>query len=254
MIQGTRSAILKVLVVVTIIIAVDQTLRRRVLLSPGKSVQSIVKYDDILIYFLFAGEVVEKYMVKVGLHIKGRITAVDLFYRGSELNLGLQDFPELVSQHCADQGEEKESRDDKDYYFLIKSQTSGGKNLLLCIPPRMASKQAFQYLSSLYGLPCPGGRLRGCEVRPGFEADNNTVAAVMVRHPFDRLIIEYKHQKHPETEESLDYNSKVPGRQVLFSRHRTGHRRKKNKREFRDFINSRVLSANSSVKSVTQVR
>jgi len=217
MIQGTRSAILKLMVIITIIIAVDQTLRKRVLLSPG--------------------EVVEKYMVKVGLHIKGGLTAK---------------FPERVSQLCADLRQEEKQKLDEDFYFLIKSKSNGGKSLLLCIPPRMATKQAFEYVSSLYGGACPGGRLRGCAVGTDWEPDNNTVTAVMVRHPFDRLIIEYKHHKHDHGERGDSY-SNVPGRQVLFSRHRAAHDRKKNKRDFREFINNWVLSDNSSVKSVTQI-
>lgn len=75
----------------------------------------------------------------------------------------------------------------------------------------------------------------------------------MVRHPFDRLIIEYKRQKYQDTEEIDNYKSKIPGRQILFSRHRTGHGRKKNKREFREFIRNSFLAGNSSVESVTEV-
>ena len=86
-----------------------------------------------------------------------------------------------------------------------------------------------------------------------FQPDNNTVRAVLVRHPFDRLIIEYKHQKYQDKLRTDSNELRLPGRQVLFSRHRTGHGRKKNKREFREFIASQVLTDNSSVHSVSQV-
>ena len=75
----------------------------------------------------------------------------------------------------------------------------------------------------------------------------------MVRHPFDRLIIEYKRQKYQDTEDLNNLKSNVPGRQILFSRHRTGHGRKKNKREFREFITKSLLASNSSVEPITQV-
>ena len=42
MIQGTRSTILKLLLIAIIVIAVDQTLRKRVLLSPGKAVATAI--------------------------------------------------------------------------------------------------------------------------------------------------------------------------------------------------------------------
>ena len=98
--------------------------------------------------------------------------------------------------------------------------------------------------------PCQDKRLKSCAVEPQLQPDNKTVVAVMVRHPFDRLIIEYKRQKYQETN---NYQSNIPGRQILFSRHRTGHGRKKNKREFREFIRNSLLAGNSSVESVTQV-
>ena len=77
------------------------------------------------------------------------------------------------------------------------------------------------------------------------EPDNNTVVALMVRHPFDRLIIEYKRQKSQDTEVINNFKSNIPGRQILFSRHRTGHGKKKNKREFREFIRNSLLADNS---------
>ena len=78
----------------------------------------------------------------------------------------------------------------------------------------------------------------------------------MVRHPFDRLIIEYKRQKYQDTDELNSFKSNIPGRQILLSRHRTGHGRKKNKREFREFIRNSLLAdnSNSSVESITEVR
>ena len=122
------------------------------------------------------------------------------------------------------------------------------------MPPRLASKQAVEYLGSLFDEPCQDKRLKSCAVSPQFKPDNNTVVAVMVRHPFDRLIIEYKRQKYQETENTNNFKSNIPGRQILFSRHRTGHGRKKNtKREFGEFIRKSLLAGNSSVESVTQV-
>jgi len=221
MFQGTRSAILKLTAIIVIVIAVDQTLRKQILQSPG--------------------EVVEKYMLKVGLHIKGGLA---------------KSFPERVRQQCGDKDRKAERKQkEQSYYFLIKSKTSGRKNVLLCVPPRLASKQALEYLSSLFDEPCRDRRLKSCAVQPQFEPDNNTLSAVMVRHPFDRLIIEYKRQKYQDSDELNNFKSNIPGRQILLSRHRTGHGRKKNKREFREFIRNSLLAdnSNSSVESITEI-
>ena len=67
MIQGTRSTILKLLLIAIIVIAVDQTFRKRVLLNPGRYIVLRSRHE---IDFICAGEVVEKYMIKVGLHIE----------------------------------------------------------------------------------------------------------------------------------------------------------------------------------------
>ena len=158
-----------------------------------------------------------------------------------------------VSRHCSNTGEEQID-ENRESYFYMKSKIDGGRNLLLCVPPRMASKQAFELLSHVFDGPCPDGRLRSCAVGPQFQPDNNTLTALLVRHPFDRLIIDYKHQKYSNKPQTGSEALHIPGRQVLFSRHRARGGRKKNKREFREFIKSRVLADNSSVNSVSQVR
>ena len=247
MVQGWRCTILKLVLIVVIVIAVDQTFRKRVLLSPGWYIFLWSRHE---IDFICAGEVVEKYMIKVGLHIEegsSEVKCID----GLLLNPKqfLKEFPVRVRRHCEERRERHEAQQ---YYFYIKSKIEGRKNLLLCVPPRMASKQAFDLLSQIYDGPCPDGRLRSCAVEPQFQPDNNTLTAVLVRHPFDRLIIDYKHQKY-STEPRVDGETHIPGRKILFSRHRARQGRRKNKREFREFIKSQVLSDNSSIYSVSQV-
>ena len=87
MFQGTRSTILKLITIIVFVFAVDQTLRKQILKSPGREIQKQI----ISIILFSAGEVVEKYMLKVGLHIHGglakvhTITIYDIIYNISSV-------------------------------------------------------------------------------------------------------------------------------------------------------------------------
>ena len=74
MFHGTRSLILKLITIIVFVMAVDQTIRKQILKSPGSEVQSL-SLNNVT---LSLGEVVEKYMLKVGLHIQGGLTKVQV--------------------------------------------------------------------------------------------------------------------------------------------------------------------------------
>jgi hypothetical protein len=115
----------------------------------------------------------------------------------------------------------------------------------------MASKAAFDMINEVFDFPCykgSKGKLRDCAVSQDFKPANTSLKVVFTRHPFDRLIIEYRHQK------SVQNEVKSNSRKLLFSRHRNWKKKgKKGSHQFREFVKDSVLGPNSTVFPVTQV-
>ena len=74
MFHGTRSLILKLITIIVFVMAVDQTIRKQILKSPGSEKLQSLSLNNVT---LSVGEVVEKYMLKVGLHIQGGLVKVN---------------------------------------------------------------------------------------------------------------------------------------------------------------------------------
>ena len=138
-------------------------------------------------------------------------------------------------------------------YFLLKSQDANDKNIFLCAAPKVTSRQTIDYMQKIFNVKCGAGSLEGCQV--GFDdqgESNTTVSAVLVRHPFDRLIMEFRHQRM-----TLTGPARVQSRKILFARYRNGNKwkkkGKKSSNEFRQFIKSSVLTPNSTILPISQV-
>merc|ERR1711892_252886 len=218
-----RSLFAKVAILIWLIVAVDQVFRQKVVLAPG--------------------QVAERYMAA-------------LRQGGSfehERRMTVEERSSYVRAQCASESSDSDllTTKHKDNYFFLKSKNNDVKNVLLCIPQRMASKAAFDVINEAFDYPCykgSKGELRDCAVNRHYKPENNSLKVVFTRHPFDRLIIEYRHQKSVETE--VQPNS----RKLLFSRHRNWKKRsKKGSHQFREFIKNSVLGPNSTVFPVSQV-
>jgi len=204
---------------------VDQVFRYKVVLTPS--------------------EVAEKYMAALGPKMNT-----------NQEEMSLSERTKFVRKKC-NRTKTVTGNEGNDNYFYLKSQNDNVKNVLLCIPPRMASKSTFDALNEVFDFPCykgSKGKLRDCSVSESFQPGNKTVKIVFTRHPFDRLIIEFRHQK----EKTVDIEDKPAksNRKLLFSRHRSGLKKKGGKgshHHFREFIKTTVLGDNSSVMPVSQV-
>jgi len=217
-----RSIFAKIAILIWLIVAVDQVFRHQVVLTPS--------------------EVAEKYMAVL-------VPSIDT----NQKEMSLKERSKFVQEQCNKSKTFEYDKKRQDNYFYIKSKKSHVNNVLLCIPQRMASKAAFDVLNGVFDYPCykgSKGKLRNCAVGEGFKPENKTLKVVFTRHPFDRLIIEFRHQK------SIQNEVKPSNRKLLFSRHRNGWKKKGGKKgshQFREFIISSVLGANSTVWPVSQV-
>lgn len=215
-----RSIFAKVAILIWLVVAVDQIFRHKVILTPV--------------------EVAEKYMA-----------ALKPNQNINQKHMNLKERSEYVKEQCSKSESVPLGTKHQDNYFYLKSQSIAVKNVLLCIPQRMASKAAFDVINEVFDFPCykgSKGKLRDCAVSQDFKPANQSLKVVFTRHPFDRLIIEYRHQK------SVQNEVKPSSRKLLFSRHRNWKRKgKKGSHQFREFIRDSVLGPNSSVFPVTQV-
>ena len=139
---------------------------------------------------------------------------------------------------------------EKSPLYMFKSQTELDKDVLLCLPSNILSSQAVDYIQTLFSAKCGEGTLEYCRVQPDDFDDLKSIArAVIVRHPFDRLILEFKHRQ------KMNATASVKTRKILFSRHRSATKKKSRKgsHAFRQFIKSSVLPSNSTIHPLSQV-
>jgi len=106
---------------------------------------------------------------------------------------------------------EQEKDDKNPVLFLMKTgavskETRAGglgeksKDVLVCVPTHSAAKAVLQQINEQMGSPCKrtghGGNLEGCRpVDDHLQNTNATVNILLTRHPFDRLIIEFRRWK-----------------------------------------------------------
>jgi hypothetical protein len=130
-------------------------------------------------------------------------------------------------------------------FFLIKSSSSSEKDIFLCSPPGTASHRAVAYLQTMLKINCGDGNLKHCSVSSKHPLSNDTIQVMFVRHPFDRLILDFRHKN-----EKID--NKKASRKLLY--HRYSRKKKKNDfYQFRKYIQTSVLSPNSTIKPISQV-
>ena len=198
----------------------------------------------------FPDEVVEKYMNSV---------STVTFPAEST-----RDIAGLVDQHCKATENSTEALDaphsGSDSYFFIKSKRDEDKDIFLCSAPRITSHQAMDYLQSMFDFSCGNGNFRQCMVPADYDIKvfSETVSAVFVRHPFDRLILEFKHKIHKELsaeDKNIQSSSNIKSRKILaYSRFKKWKKKqKKGSHKFRQFIKSNVLSSNSTILPISQV-
>ena len=136
-------------------------------------------------------------------------------------------------------------------FFLIKSSFSSEKDIFLCSPPGTASHRAVGYLQKMLKIDCGDGNLKQCSVSSEHPLSNDTVHAMFIRHPFDRLIMEFRH-KMPALHSDEKINVQKASRKLLF--HRYSRKKRKNDfYQFRKYIQTVVLSSNSTIKPISQV-
>jgi len=73
----------------------------------------------------------------------------------------------------------------------------GQSDVLVCVPPHSAAKAVFEQINDQMGAPCKrghGGKIVGCDLVDE-DKNNSTLNILLTRHPFDRLIIEFRRSK-----------------------------------------------------------
>ena len=176
-----------------------------------------------------------------------------------------RDIAGLVDQHCKATENSTEALDaphsGSDSYFFIKSKREEDKDIFLCSAPRITSHQAMDYLQNMFDFSCGNGNFRQCTVPADYDIKvfSETISAVFVRHPFDRLILEFKHKIHRELSaedgKNVQSSSNIKSRKILaYSRFKKWKKKqKKGSHKFRQFIKSNVLSSNSTILPISQV-
>lgn len=210
---GVRAFALKLLLTFLAIIALDQTFRKHVLSSPD--------------------EVVERYM---------RSISTSSLSFDNTLNIS-----QLVEKQCKKQNISSKTQQfpDDNGFFLIKSSISSEKDIFLCSPPGTASYRAVSYLQKMLKINCGDGNLKHCSVSSKHPLSNDTIQVMFVRHPFDRLILDFRHKNEKS-------DNKKASRKLLY--HRYSRKKKKNDfYQFRKYIQTSVLSPNSTIKPISQV-
>ena len=160
---------------------------------------------------------------------------------------------EIVENECRKQHVSNILSKQEQPYYLLQSQSAQQRNILLCLASNIISHQAVDYLQTMFDVNCGSGHLRQCSVDQNqFQSINNSVKAVLVRHPLDRLILEFKHSRSSAAASS---DNVVKSRRILFSRHRNPVKKKHKKGShlFRQFIKNSVLQPNSTIRPISQV-
>ena len=162
---------------------------------------------------------------------------------------------QLVDKQCKSQNISSKAKTQKftddNGFFLIKSSLSSEKDIFLCSPPGTASYRAVSYLQKMLKINCGDGNLKHCSVSSKHPLSNDTIQVMFVRHPFDRLILDFRHRMPtPASNEKSD--NKKASRKLLY--HRYSRKKKKNDfYQFRKYIQTSVLSPNSTIKPISQV-
>lgn len=133
---------------------------------------------------------------------------------------------------------------------LILFKSSGVKDLVLCVPPRVGAKTVVEHTDKAYGQNCYGGGYENgsivqtkCLLDQSYRFGKNTVKAVLTRHPLDRLIVEYRRARgqNPSTKKMNVQNT---GRKLLFLHKKTWKRKKeKLSTGFSAFVKDTVLNS-----------
>ena len=186
-------------------------------------------------------QVVERYM---------RSISTSSLYFDNTLNIS-----QLVDKQCKKPINSSKAKTntfaDENGFFFIKSSLSSEKDIFLCSPPGTASHRAVSYLQKMLKINCGDWNLKHCSVSPKYPLSNDTIKVMFVRHPFDRLIMDFRH-KMPALPSYEKSDIKKASRKILF--HRYSRKKKKNDfYQFRKYIQTAVLSPNSTIKPISQV-
>ncbi len=148
------------------------------------------------------------------------------------------------------------------------SDSSSKRSLLLCLPRRMATKAVFDALNRAYGSPCSNNKTASensaaanssrClwgdfeRMRSLIAAERNVLSVVFTRHPFDRIILGYRHSKNGTittatagavAAETWPRPVKGAGRSLLYAHPRllgANKRRTAKRSQFLDYVKTQV--------------
>jgi len=196
---GIRSSILKLLAVFVLVHLLDKFIRPSIVKTPDEILQSLSLRD-------FKRRPTHLTMEERALYIKENCNSSTL------------------STHS-------DSSQRSEVFYNFKSTQAGVRSLFVCLPRRMATKAVYNMLNQAYSNYCDKER----EACRSAIAGTDALKVVFTRHPLDRLIIGYRHQKHSETDNS-------PRRKLLFSRHRAiGKKGRRGKHHFAEYLRTTVI-------------
>ena len=167
--------------------------------------------------------------------------------------LNNEDVSKLVDKECRKSNKLLNPKsEDESGFFFIKSDLSSDKDIFLCSPPGTASHRAVSHLQKMLKINCGDGNLKQCSVTSEHPLTNDTIKVMFVRHPFDRLIMDFRHEMQTLSSSDKD-KVKSTSRKLLFHRYRKWKKRKNDFHQFRKYIQTVVLSKNSTIKPLSQI-
>jgi len=200
--------ITRLLLLLLLIIIVDQVFRTRVIKSPSEIAEAYFQKVSMLTGGMVDG--VEEEM-------SAKERAIYLARRCREGREGVENVGESLPFKGEVVDEERGVKDSKGgALFLMKAgaatkerEAGGGagaggelnirqSDVLVCAPPHSAAKAVFEQINDQMGAPCKrgrGGKIVGCDPVDKDNKKNATLNILLTRHPFDRLIIEFRRSK-----------------------------------------------------------
>jgi len=202
-----RSLLIKILVGIWVVVIIDITFRPQVVKTPSQ----------LLFTLGFSG-------------IKKKID-----------NLSMSERAEYVEEYCNSTTINARQKQNEDVFYFLQSPKAGVKSLFICLPKRMATKSVFDTLNQAYGSVCNKASCRSRSQK----TDSDTVKIVFTRHPFDRLIIGYRHNITFSNINSKSLVQQNHQRKLLLSRRKPGKPRYKGNYHFKEYLKNHVIEHQS---------